>query len=541
MERRSLIKKSLMSFLSFFSISALANDIEKKTRVDNAPPSNIAQMKTKKKQEETNRNIDDDTNPEDELTLDYRLYTVKRRLDESLSVKAFGALGDGKNDDTLAIQNAIDYSKEGIINFPAGVYKITKTLKISKNGITVRGSRAYLGGAIISCATPNMLAILITSYGVKIENIFIDGYENKEEKNDFGQIASCIGIKFSRDTGSKDLDSIVENCLFRYLKCAILGYGSNLKIANSLFTSTPNAIDLIEIQGQEFRGHVINNNRFHKCGGNHYAKLFPDLKKSACIKLNGHARAMQINDNYADFGIYSFFNGQLMRGSSINNNIIYRADSDIIVIDNSLSTEDYESFLCTSNILSNDSIVDKNESGYLMKLTSVNGALISNNLGSFLRKGGISCTSVSNCLFSQNMFKNINTASREDGIIYSGIELDVDSKNNKIDGLTVFNTRKTSTGRSAIHNEGKENNVSNLYSTGATQLITESETATTTDVINNNLNARRTEYRSSRPTKGNYQTGDVWYSINPEELGYIGEVCVLQGSPGKWRAFGKIE
>lgn len=70
-----------------------------------------------------------------------------------------------------------------------------------------------------------MLAILITSYGVKIENIFIDGYENKEEKNDFGQIASCIGIKFSRDTGSKDLDSIVENCLFRYLKCAILGYG----------------------------------------------------------------------------------------------------------------------------------------------------------------------------------------------------------------------------------------------------------------------------------------------------------------------------
>ena len=49
--------------------------------------------------------------------------TVQTKLRESVSVKDFGAVGDGVTDDTISIQNAIDYVSsfdKGFVYFPAG-------------------------------------------------------------------------------------------------------------------------------------------------------------------------------------------------------------------------------------------------------------------------------------------------------------------------------------------------------------------------------------------------------------------------------------
>lgn len=45
------------------------------------------------------------------------------------SVKDFGAIGDGKADDTQAIQHALD-DGDGVVDFPRGNYRITKTLQV---------------------------------------------------------------------------------------------------------------------------------------------------------------------------------------------------------------------------------------------------------------------------------------------------------------------------------------------------------------------------------------------------------------------------
>jgi len=45
-------------------------------------------------------------------------------------VRAFGALGDGVSDDTQLIQKAID-SATGSVFFPAGTYRITKSLVVN--------------------------------------------------------------------------------------------------------------------------------------------------------------------------------------------------------------------------------------------------------------------------------------------------------------------------------------------------------------------------------------------------------------------------
>ena len=67
--------------------------------------------------------------------------TVQERLDDVVSVRAFGATGDGTTDDTLAIQRAIDQlylndaTKGSVASrtrlvFEAGIYKITQSLRI---------------------------------------------------------------------------------------------------------------------------------------------------------------------------------------------------------------------------------------------------------------------------------------------------------------------------------------------------------------------------------------------------------------------------
>ena len=51
-------------------------------------------------------------------------------LEEDGNVRNFGAVGDGKTDDTTAIQHAVDDSRAGRVIFPRGDFRITKTIEI---------------------------------------------------------------------------------------------------------------------------------------------------------------------------------------------------------------------------------------------------------------------------------------------------------------------------------------------------------------------------------------------------------------------------
>lgn len=81
--------------------------------------------------------------------------TVQDRIRETVSVKDFGAVGDGVTDDTAAIQKAINYvftkpsigllnQIGGVVWFPAGRYRVTSTLTGLTDGITIRGEPSGL-------------------------------------------------------------------------------------------------------------------------------------------------------------------------------------------------------------------------------------------------------------------------------------------------------------------------------------------------------------------------------------------------------------
>lgn len=60
-----------------------------------------------------------------------------------VNVKDYGAMGDGVNDDTTAIQAAIDeaLTKSGTVYLPPGNYKVTSQLDVAGNGfITIQGA-----------------------------------------------------------------------------------------------------------------------------------------------------------------------------------------------------------------------------------------------------------------------------------------------------------------------------------------------------------------------------------------------------------------
>lgn len=69
--------------------------------------------------------------------------TVEAKLRETVSVKDFGAVGNGVADDTTSIQTAINSVQDaggGDVFFPAGVYKVTATLNVNKPNVRLIGT-----------------------------------------------------------------------------------------------------------------------------------------------------------------------------------------------------------------------------------------------------------------------------------------------------------------------------------------------------------------------------------------------------------------
>ena len=100
--------------------------------------------------------------------------TVESKLQDFVSVKDFGAKGDGTTDDTSAFQNAINTGKP--VYVPKATYKITDTLTLNAGYRCLIGDEAM---PVIEMHTDNKPAIAITepSSGLneysRVENLYI--------------------------------------------------------------------------------------------------------------------------------------------------------------------------------------------------------------------------------------------------------------------------------------------------------------------------------------------------------------------------------
>lgn len=111
-------------------------------------------------------------------------------FDRGINVKWYGAKGNGTNDDTLAIQNAINaaaanstgqFSPQpggGTVIFPQGTYRITGRLVINTRNIQLIGV-SYAGSVLLCDSTNAGLTLLpernnVTNYNLAIVNLSFD-------------------------------------------------------------------------------------------------------------------------------------------------------------------------------------------------------------------------------------------------------------------------------------------------------------------------------------------------------------------------------
>jgi hypothetical protein len=97
--------------------------------------------------------------------------TLQDKGRESVSVKDFGAVGDGVTDDTAAVQNAIAAAQavSGAVKFPYGTYKITSSLTVG-NQVDIIGER----GAVLK-RYADIQIMNITGTYVRVSSLDFDG------------------------------------------------------------------------------------------------------------------------------------------------------------------------------------------------------------------------------------------------------------------------------------------------------------------------------------------------------------------------------
>jgi hypothetical protein len=84
--------------------------------------------------------------------------TVDSKLKDAVSVKDFGAVGDGVADDTAAIQAAITAADGRTVLLPAGTYKITSTLTFTPTAATFERPIRLVGEGMFSSVIDTRVA-----------------------------------------------------------------------------------------------------------------------------------------------------------------------------------------------------------------------------------------------------------------------------------------------------------------------------------------------------------------------------------------------
>jgi hypothetical protein len=332
--------------------------------------------------------------------------TVQTKLRESVSVKDFGAVGDGVTDDTAAIQLAITAASGKKLYFPSGTYNTTGNINLVSN--------------ILICGDGEGSKIVVT--GVGTNNIFNGSnltsvafdrlwFYGNNQSNASG---NGLAIYIDQSVGATSIgrDFYITNCRFDNFKGDYWVYFTNesttyemqnFYVCNSMFTSysgnarngasTAVPSSCVAIQGSTAGANATNINILNNSANCTYIKTFSILwqgcRRAVVSRniINGAGTDVTISN---DSGAYAFL---CYDSSSLNvpRDILY--DGNVI---NGVKSCGFYSAAAINVRFINNAINDQTDT---VTATLPKGAIVLNGCSDFIISGNMINTCASGGIY----------------------------------------------------------------------------------------------------------------------------------------------
>lgn len=281
--------------------------------------------------------------------------TVQSKLRDVVSVKDFGAVGDGVADDTAAIQLAFNSGKTEIY-FPEGTY-LFSNLTIPNSSLTLYGAGYW--GSRLKCSNPSNTTYGIASSNyvnngtsgnapITIRNLVIDGnnlvtyplviYGYYSELNSARVVNAKTGgyaLLFTSNgiSGSACTTTLVEN---KIINCKIDGGNGDAFV---IIDTGARCTDMI-VQGNFFMkgavimtsmaGHLVTNNHFYAgsvafnklstgtvISNNYFENAITlDDFRDDIVGLSGNRFLGRVSVNFGNSGKTAVFDGCIWQGTA---------------------------------------------------------------------------------------------------------------------------------------------------------------------------------------------------------------------------------
>ena len=188
-----------------------------------------------------------------------------------VSVRSYGARGDGRTDDTAAVQAALDAGKN--VYFPSGQYLITRSLRVKSSGQTLfgHGRNQYAERPATSTIyVPKDLAapvFLVDAHKVMFLGLSMCGP---------GKSSKTTAILYQKTQNSDDVDGMVMGCAIKRFGVGIRIVGRGLRVERSIFASITEVVQIdwptenlagegLQRMPYGMRAFFFFNNRVHTC------------------------------------------------------------------------------------------------------------------------------------------------------------------------------------------------------------------------------------------------------------------------------------
>lgn len=254
--------------------------------------------------------------------------TVQAKLREWVSIKDFGAVGDGVADDTAAVQAALNAVPNGGTVIVDGLFKITSTVTVSKSMKLLGGSFGYgsLRTGFINETDTALKMIAVRAHYVSFEKLLISGA---------GKAGTSVAIEVGDGVTNYDKFSFSNDAAVVNFRYGIVLRSQNCSVRGGATLSTcGTGVHLAGVPGANNNRNIyFNEANFHSCD----------------VGLEAVAAYYAVGVTGCDFNscLVDAIKGTFDASTFVGNNFIYSGEDDIdiatastggvLVVGNSLS------------------------------------------------------------------------------------------------------------------------------------------------------------------------------------------------------------